>query len=280
MEVSMGKYYYRIMFAIFWCAFIICGGLRVYLKLWKTDPTTGFYRSESIFTVMLSVLLAVTMIAMLLLNRLKRVYNDYPMVRQNRYIGFFSVLSGISIALFTIEQTGWLTITNHVGTPLHEGGVWLCGILGVMASLVFIANGLYTIFTRKEGANGVLLLIPTIWQASVIVVKYNSYNTLTTNCDNLLIILFMTASILFLMGNARTICGFSRKNGRNYTLPAGLIVSMTGLLLTIPNYIYRIVWSAPNPAMALGDMESIYITIFSVYAFACVTRLRRSIAFV
>jgi len=273
----MGKAYFKLNFFLYIFALLVCGSCQTYLQLFEIDPATGFYSRNSLPVVIFYTVLGVVVVFMLLVNRLRVTDNDYPVSQDNRGIPFPALLVGATLALFVIEGTGWLPLILPVtGTPLTGVSVWICGILGCLAVLFFLCLGL----PGPNKAPALLSLIPPVWQLVLLVSKFNSYPTLTTVPDNLLTVLFMVAASMFLMGNSRTLYGFSRKDGQNYTIPAGLITSLLGLLLVVPNYVYAVVMHAPLPAPSLGNMESLYITAMSLYSLASVIQLRREIAIV
>jgi len=277
----MGKAYFRILFFLYAAALLVCGASRVYLRLYGIDLDTGFYTQVSPLVPLFNIVLASAVVLMILLNRLRVTNNEYPLPRDGVSEGLLALLVGISIFLFVMEDTGWLARYIPVtGTPLRGFSVWLCGVLGCVAALFFVWLGLRGIAGKKKPPNGVFALLPPIWQVVLLVAKFNSYPTLTTISDNLLTVLYMLFSAVFMVGYARTICGFSRKDGRNYTISTGLAASLMGFLLVIPNYLYMLLNGGVLPAPSLGYMESLYVLIFSIYEVTTVIRLRKSIAIV
>jgi hypothetical protein len=126
--------------------------------------------------------------------------------------------------------------------------------------------------------NWIPAILAAVWQVFMLITRFNSYTTLTTIADNLLSVMFMVLATLFLLGHARTVLGFSRKDGRNYVIPAGFSTGMTGLLLVIPNYIVMLQTGASTPpAMMLTLWESVYILLLSVYAIVYTVGVMRSI---
>jgi len=239
----------------------------MWLKLYGTDHTTGFYLSPSSPPVhIFNYTLLASVAALLLLNRLVSADGDYPIVRGGGLTRLSSALAGITAALFTLENTGWLRLTGHYGTPLKGWALILCGVFGLLAAASFIVSGLF----RKQ--NAILSLCPALWLLILLVSRFNSYATLIPIADNLLIVLFTMFAAVFALAGARTACGLARKDGRNYMISAGLIASFTGLVLAVPNFIV--------PGASIGDMENLFVLIFSIHAFAAVLNLRRSIAFV
>lgn len=277
----MGKSYFRVMFALYGVALVVCGACRLYLRLFCIDVDSGFYTGGAPFVLVFNIILAASVLAMLALSRFRLTDCEFPLAQSGLGGSVLPSLVCLTIVLFVLEDTGWLRLLPMRGMPL-EGNlrVLLCGVLGCLAALFFLATGLRGLMKISGAPNGLLALFPALWQIVLIVAKFNSYTTLTTISDNLLTVLFLVSACVFMVGYARTVCGFSRKDGRNYTIPTGLAASLFGFLLTIPNYVYMLVHRAPMPAPALGYMESAYILVLSVFTLVTVVRLRRAIAFV
>ncbi len=277
----MGKSaYFKLMFSLYCIVLVIGSGCRIILKLFHTDLDTGFYTIQSPLIWVFHGVLLVSTVILFGANRLKTVDNDYPLVREGPTLGVLALLTGVSLALYTLENTGWMEITQHTGTPLKGWHIPLCGTLGILAALSFFTLGLIRISGYRRAPNGLMVLVPAIWQLILLVAKFNNYTTLTTVTDHLLAVLFMVFAAMFMIGHARTITGFARKDGRNYTIPTGLAVSYTGLLLVVPNYVYMFINRSPIPEPYLGDMESLFVLFFSLYALTAVLQLRRSIGVV
>lgn len=278
----MGKSYYKFMFLLYSAALLFCGGIRIYLKLSDSiDPQTGFYQTDSRLVTLFNIALAAAAILILLANRMRVTDNDYPAKRLNRYSIPLSLLLAVSAALYALECAGIIRFTRHPGIVVDGRASIPVVVLGALTTACFLWMGVRGIAGLDGPPNALLMLFPCVWQIALIVAKFNSYTTLTTISDNLLTVLFTVFAAMFLIGNARTICGFARKDSRNYTLATGLLTSLMGFLLTIPGYLYLLVRRLPTPVVnAPGDMEGIYIFLLSLYALSSVIRLRRSIALV
>ena len=276
----MGRsYYYQLMFGIYGGALLFCGALRVYLRFFGIDVVTGFYTASGLPVFAFNAVLGAALGAMLLLNRLRVTAHDYPVLQKSRTSSALALLVGLFIALFMLEATRLKTFTRHSGIRLEGLSAKVCAVLGLLSALAFLWLGLRGTAEARRGL-GVVLLVPVIWQTVLLVSKFNDYTTITTISDNLLVILFMVFNCCFIMGHARTVCGFARKDGRNYLLPTGLATSLLGLLLTVPNYLYALLRHTRLPAEALGDMECLYVFVMSLFALAAVRELRKSIVMV
>lgn len=253
-------------FALYWVTLILCGGIRIRLQLAQIDHSTGFYTGSQLPVTVFQWGLGLCMVLLFLLYLFRRTGGDYPVLRSRRGIAVPALLMGVSILCFTAETFGLFPLGG--GSPIRLGDVstLITGLFGLLAGVSFLVSGVQGLRTgRMKG--GLLVLAPGVWMLVTLVCRFNAYDTLTTISDNLLTVLFMLFAGVFLVGEARTLSGLARKDGRNYVIPAGLCASLCGFLVSVPNWI----WMAVNhtgelPAPLLGLAESILQFVTSVYA--------------
>ncbi len=253
-------------FALYWGALVICGGIRMRLKLLHMDHSTGFYTGSPLGVAVFHTVLGLCIVSLFLLYLLRRTGGDYPVLRSQRRIGIPAILLAISILLHTAESLNLLPFGYSNPVRISRLSAIICGVLGVAASIAFLASGIQGLrFGRMRG--GLLVLVPGIWMLVTLVCRFNSYTTLTTSSDHLLTVLFMLFAAVFLVGHARTLSGLARKDGRNYVIPAGLCASLCGFLVAVPNWIWMIIHrTAKAPVPLLGFWESIFLFLTGVYA--------------
>lgn len=273
----MKRYSFGAAFALFWIGLIFCGGARVWLKLRHMDHATGFYMGGGALPVAFNAVLTLCVVLLFLLYLLRRPFGDYPILRDGRGIALAAVLLGVSMLLYGLETLGLLPFGDGNPVRLHTIATIICGALSLASSVAMLVTGLQGIFTGKL-RGGLLPLLPGIWLLVLLVCRFNAYDTLTTISDSLMTVMFYLFGAVFLVGHARTLNGFARKDGRNYVIPAGLSASLFGLLAVLPNWI----WMAVNktltiPALLMGQAESVFIFVMSVYAFAFVRHTCASI---
>ena len=264
---------FRGFFAIYFVALIFCLAARIYFKLAAMDPITGFYQGAGGLVSAFNAVLAVCVVLLYLLYLLRKTDGDYPVVRQDRPVAFFALLCGLAMTLYQLEMLGIPVFGGfgalNLGVQLDGIALMLSVAFGWLSSLVFIFIGGRALFVYKgQLRGGLLCLFAAVWMLITLVASFNRYTTLTTISDNLLAVLFMVFVTLFFTGHARTLGGFARKDGRNYSIPSGLSASLCGILLVLPNWI----WMAVNgtlslPAPMLGSFESVFIFTASIYAF-------------
>lgn len=273
--------YLKFMLALYVSALLAAMALRVIFKLWYIDPATGFYLRGPVTSAPVQIfnaLVAAVPIIMFISSRLKRADGDFPLLVESRGCCVLALLTGLSLLGFaTIGRPAvWLEQGYSPRTVEITGYLNLA--LGVLAALAFLYLGANGMFNRQKPPFGIILIFPPIWQVVALVTRFNSYTTVTAITDHLLAVLFMVFSSLFLIGQARTLCGHIRKDGRNYSIPSGLCCSLFGFLLVIPNLAYMAVnrLTAPPTAM-LGNFECAYVLFLSVYALVFAVQLARSI---
>lgn len=277
----MGRFYLKLMLYLYTVALLVCLGLQIVLKLQYIDVETGFYTQGSWMATAFGWTLAIFAVVAFVSNRLRRVDNDYPVSRRSWSAALLALLVGLSILAYVLLDEPRMVLEQNRGILATQIGGVVGITLGALAGATFIWLAFCTAARSQRAPIGVVLLLPSVWQIVLLVTRFNSYTTLTAIPDNLLTVLFMIFNSLFLLGHARTVRGFMRKDGRNYTIPAGLCASLTGLLLVVPNYVYMAVHKTlAIPAPMLGQIESIYILLISLYALVFVLGLVRSIKYV
>ncbi|MCL2857658.1 MAG: hypothetical protein FWE19_08090 [Oscillospiraceae bacterium] len=277
---------FRGFFALYFGSLIFCLGARVYLKLTAMDEVTGFYQGADILVLAFNVVLAAGVVLLYLLYLLRRTDNDYPVMREDKAVAFFALLCGLSIALYQLEVFDIPIFSGlaelNLGVGLGGIALMLSGAFGWLSAIAFIFVGARALVAGKgQMRGGLLFLVAGIWMMITLVSSFNRYTTLTTISDNLLVVLFMVFATLFFIGHARTLGGFARKDGRNYAIPSGLIASLCGFLLVIPNWVWAVANGTLNlPAPMLGSFESVFVLITSVYALLFVRHTCLGIRFV
>lgn len=270
----MGRSYFKVTFLLYYLALALSLLCRTVLQLRYIDHATGFYTQPTLWEYLQNILLAASMILMLALNRLRRAGSDYPVWRHSGAVDAAGVLTGLAILAYTL--TGLPELMHPSSETIgYRVGLVLGTSLGMLTAFSFLLQGWRG---KRAEAKGYLAVYGCLWQALMVVTRFNAYTTLTTITDNLFTVLFMLFAAVFLLGQARTVSGIGRRNGCNYAIPSGLCMSLCGFILVLPNYIYMLVTgSGELPALMLGFAESAYILMLSIYAPLFVHNLAESI---
>lgn len=273
----MEKNYFKLLFGVYSFALVLCGITRVLLVMRFMDYSTGFYLMETGISTVYNICLAVAVICLFGASWLRRVTGEYPVHHTSKLTGVLALVVGLSIGAFVLLDNPYPPMEQSYSPMLitfrNLGSV----VLGILAALTFLLFGIGWLRGKVSSLAMVPALFASIWQVFMLVTRFNGYTTLTTIPDNLLAVLFMMFSTLFFTGHARTVFGFSRKDGRNYAIPSGLCASLCGFILVIPNYTAMAVKGIGMPATMLGNWESVYILALSVYALVFVAGMARSI---
>lgn len=282
MNLISGKRYYSCFIAVYFVAAALCGALRIVLKLHYMEFMTGFYHTQTGYATLLNVLLFATAAGLFLISHLHKSGSDYPVYHKSPFSGTLSILSGGAIVAYTLlEKQIYPLIEQNYSSALLQIRDTACLILGLCAGAAMVVMGICMYMPRPLPSAIMLLgIVPCLWQLFMLMTRFNGFAVVTTISDNLLAVLFMICATLFLIGQSRTLFGLSKKDGRNYTIPAGLCTSLCGFLLVIPNYLYSWLNQTPIPAPMLGIWESVYIFCLSAYALAFVLGMIRSIKIV
>lgn len=286
------KTYFKPLLAVYGAGLAIGLFCRILLKQSYIDLDTGFYTGGgTLVTVFNSVLAAVPLVTFIS-NRLKKADGDYPVYTRGNAVNVCALLTGAAVIAFAIVGAPKSELHQGYGPAFYEIRNYISLVLGVASGLAFIYIGIAGISKSGKIPLGGVLVIPAIWQIVMVIMRYNAYTTVTAISDHLLIVLFMLFASLFYMGQARTLSGQMRKDGRNYAIPAGLCASLCGFLLVIPNYVYVFTHVSPGlvamtgivrayemtmPTALFGWFESFYVLSASVYAAAFTLGLMRSI---
>lgn len=259
--------YFKLLLALYFTALAVCLACRVYLKLFAMDVTTGFYEGGDILVTVFNALLTAAPIIMFLSNRMLRPGDDYPLDMRDEPLRVLAGSCGLALAAFTALGPPESLLQQARSEAFERLAETLRWGLGGLAALALLLMAVFGVFGKKNTALNLLTLALPLWQIVYLVMRFNSYTTVTAISDYLLLVLFMLFNSLFLMGFTRTACLQMRRDGRNYAIPSGLCASLCGILLVVPNYVYMAANRAAMPVPLLGLAESVYILAMSVFAF-------------
>lgn len=286
------KTYFKILLALYGAglaAGLIC---RIMLKQSYIDLYTGFYTGGGMLVTMFSIVLAAVPLVMFISSRLKKADDEYPVSGGGRALGAIAILAGIAITAFAVIGAPEAELHQNYSQTFYAVRNYLNLALGIASGLAFIYLGILWLLKSGIRPLGGIVVIPAVWQTVLLVSRFNGYTTVVAISDHLLAVLFMVFASLFFMGQARTLSGQMRKDGRNYSIPSGFCMSLCGLLLVIPNYIYVFThpqqdlirmaglikaYSLSMPTALFGWFESFYVLLISIYAAVFTISMIRSI---
>lgn len=286
------KTYFKILLGIYGVGLASALVCRIILKQSYMDLNTGLYTGGGALVPLFNAVLAAVPLAMFISNRLKKAEGDYPVYERGNAVNVLAVLTGAAAIAFALIGAPESQLHQEYSPVFYQIRDSVTLIFGVLAGLALILFGVAGILGKAKAVAGALLVLPAIWQMVLLITRFNSYTTVTAISDYLLAVLFMIFAALFFMGQARTLSGQMRKDGRNYAIPAGLCMSLCGFLLVIPNYIYVATHTSSGliamtgliqayamsmPVALFGWFESFYVLLASIYAAVFTCSLMRSI---
>ena len=287
----MRKAYFGLLFTIYILALIVSCGIRVYLTLTGgIDSVTGLYSRENTWVVVFNMTLLVAILLWSLMTLFRRTEHEYPLQFSSGIASLFSVLTGLAIlGCAFADINGFLASISFGTVPAPQTSFFLSSAPSPLASRLLIikivlavlaALGMILLAVKRDiGKAAFLGIFPALWQLVVILERYIAYMSPTQISDNLLSILFMTFAAVFLLGQARSICGFKQRHSRNILIPTGFATSLTGFAYSLP----KLVSAASNIGFPQSYWEiafTLYAFVLAIYSLAYVTGYTRAIKIV
>ena len=279
----MRKAYFSLLFAIYILAVVVCCGSRGYLTITGgIDIVTGLYNGNGGLITIFNTVLLVAPVLWFVMTILRRTGHEYPLRFRNTAISFFGVVTGLSILVCTaanVLEFQWRilygiipapNISTYLAAPLtRQMFIMFCirVCFGVLAALGMILLSV----KRNIGKAAFVGIFPALWLLAVVLDRYVFYMAPTQISENLLAILFMTFASVFLLSQARAICGFHRQGSRNILVPAGLTTSLIGFSYSLPKITALILNNAiPATPWDLAFMMcSLVLAIYSLLFVKC-----------
>jgi hypothetical protein len=263
----MEKSYYKVLYTLFGVVLGVGLALRLYLKLLYTDPVTGFLTGASMLHLVYQILLGVGLVALPVLNIFHRGRNDYQVPISTPLLPTLSILTGLALGLYVaIGLPNPLGLVNPATNPAIITGVRYVNIaLGALSALGLVVGGVCGFLGRTPPA--LLTMMPAVFQIALVLSRFNGYHSVFYIAEYLLAILYMLFAAFFFMGHARTLCGYGRRDGRNYVISSGFCTAICGLLLVIPHFIDRAIHPTATPLTLLSLPECLYVLLLSLYCF-------------
>ena len=242
----MRKAYFGLLFTIYVIALVICCGIRGYLSLTGgINAVTGFYSGSRVLVSTFNLVLLGALLSWTVMTVMRRPEHEYPLPFKGASVSVSLVLTAAAILLCAAADVYELRDRMFYGiVPAPNTSFYLAvGISRLNLIMMWIklalaalaAIGLVLLALRRDiGRLAFLGVFPALWQLAAIYDRYISYMAPSQISENMLSILFMAIAPVFLLGQARAICGFKQQNSRNLLVPAGLAVSLIGFTYALP----------------------------------------------
>lgn len=249
----------------------ICAGLRVYLKLYVIDGSSGFYEGGGSLPLIFNLLLALG-VAVLLILSLKPRAEAVRVLRYSPGVRLLSLLLGASALVYA--GTELLTRIDEQLSMTGDTANLAIGLVftGVVFALLPAFAG-FTFFRVGLGARGdssafhispYLALSPVLWQVALLLTLFMKYTAVRHVSDQLLTILMLVCFAPFLLSNARVLSDVVHDRGIKRLATFGLPFALLAFSVSagvIASYIVG------NPLyISLSLPGAIFFLIAGIYA--------------
>lgn len=225
---------------IFFFSMVACVGLRIYLKLSYIDPDTGFYTDEGqLFAIAYGVILGVSCIAVIITalfshKNTSTVYAAYP--NQVRGMAALAGIVALPVAgLSAFAQFSYMADLDFPG-PVVVGALMLLlrliclAAAPVVSAVLFIYIGFKgTGDSRTFRINGLLMLVPLIWQVANLLTSYMSYTAIRSVSDQRYTVVMLILLVPFLLAYGRVMGGVNPEKGMRQMTAFGLSFAIVAL---------------------------------------------------
>lgn len=252
----------------FFAGTAVATGLRALLKILFVDLTTGFYFGGAPAAWLFAAVLIISAAGLLWFGR--REHDEEPAVlRGNRRLECVAVLLGVLLLVSSVS--GLLRVLQ---LDTSEGMVnqmpWILQLaehlLGIVSGGVFFYLAIVLLSgASRSGFQGLLALIPVLWQTLNMVDRFFGFRQVSTASDQTLEVLFLVSATLFLLSHTRCVAGMplSRRAG----VTRGFLTALFGVPLAIGQLasiaVLGSAGTGPDP------MRLSVILGISLYAAAC-----------
>lgn len=225
------KNLYNRCFKMFAAATLLCIFLRVLLKTLFVDIETGFYLGGAPLVYGFAAIEILTA-ALLLLFAWRTRDSETGELRGNRPLEMATAACGALIAACSVpklKEALALGFDQPAINRLPTNIMVLENILGIAAGIIII----YIAFCFFSGAatsslQGILALVPVLWQTVYMVERYISFRQVNTVSDQLLETMYLVFATLFLLYSSRYVAHNAK--GRRRCIACGLLAAHFGLV--------------------------------------------------
>lgn len=204
---------------------------RAMMKILLVDTQTGFYLGASWLVFLFNVLLAAAAAGLVWTARRESCGEKElrggrwlelaacamaAVVLLSSLLAFFEALRMDPNAQVINALPRWLLLTEHTMGLLS-------GVVMFYAAFSFLSGAC------RSGAQGMLLLIPALWQSLSLVQRFISFRQVNTASDQLLETLFLVSATLFLLSHSRCVAGMTAKSGS--CVARALLTALFGIVL-------------------------------------------------
>lgn len=278
----MKKTGFRSYFTVYWVALVISVLSTTILKLFFMDMSTGFIDTNRFFpnqllTIISRLALIIPIIYWFFQTFRRRARHDFPLSYRHIPTSILGILTGLTMILYCVKIVPEQILTPQSGVFSNKLVLMLNFVLGILGGISMIIGAIQPQYGRY-GKPGVMLgFCPALWQLIVLLSRFKNFIAVTTINDIILNILFMCFAAAFLMGQSRIVYGLGTRDGRSYSIPTGLSVSLVGLTFALPNLILFIKQGGIAAPLKMTIPEFLYVLVLSLYSLVFLSGYSRSI---
>ncbi len=250
--------------------------VRIVLQLSFMDYNTGFYIGSRMMPPLFYGLIILTGVVLWFF------YMGRPSTPQTHIMRRPTVrITSIIVGFFVIA-----TALFHLVTDLLAGKLltlFASNIFNILYWLVSIAAGLafWGLGTTRR-YDGEEKLIPTSWAAAILVWQsfgllrtFLSYRIILTVSDNLLHLLLLTSSVVFLLGYLKMLLHLTKKDSPSRAAVFGLLTCYLGFVFTIPRFLVYYVGQTIHYGPPMEDLPALIAFSFFAGAVGLEMMIRR-----
>lgn len=239
--------------------------IRILLKILYIDIETGFYLNGVVLAFIFAAVMLVTSVAVTFSS--VRVKDTITVkLRGNRLLEISAVVLGVIIAATSVPKLMESLAIDSSKPVINSLPAWMLiaeNILGICsgAALLYLAF-CFLSGAQRSGTQGILALLPVVWQAISMVERYISFRQVNTVSDQFIETMYLIFATLFLLSHTRCLAGMA-KSRRNCIL-WGLLAAHFGLVLISGQMAAVVVLGNEVSGPPLKQM--IIIAAMSIYA--------------
>ena len=251
----------RSMWIIFIVSLLVTLPMRIYQVLFLVDPETGFYTNLSVFSNILSVLLAASVVIMAVLC-FKNCPNKQYKAFKSTLLTVVSAISGLGMIILFVFS---FLSASQAEKSLPDA---IMTILGICSGIIFITAAYNfavgeNLFEKFE----LIALIPSLWGCAYLVKLFLECVSTVNIAENVYNTFTVSFLLLYLFTQAKLFTGIeNEKSGKMiyvFGFPAVLMLLITGIPGTLMLFVnINQISALPRELYPINILMAAYIITF------------------
>ena len=256
---------FRTIFPIFLIITIVSVTLRFLQSYIMTDPRTGFFLSEySVLNFMLTAAFVIVILLLLVFSfRAKELpgtvnLKSAALCAASMFLAFSLMIEG------AIMLTGgsFYALSKDTGRSEFQFTVLLGFVLLCLSIIAFLVYGVRLI--SGKAMSGFLMVFPVFYWAYRLVAAFVTYTGIANISENILYILSICFSLIFLLSHGKVLSDISREKSMKSVLSYGLVSGLFCFVSTVPRFLLMLI--GQQDMIHEGLLGKPLDFIFGVYA--------------